>query len=49
MPVVGAVITRSYRYLPGVKSDVLAEVIDKVISPLALPVIIAVKLLEEEE
>jgi predicted Na+-dependent transporter len=45
----GAVITKSYNARPGVRLAVFAAVIDKVISPLALPVMVAVKLLEEDE
>jgi len=42
---VGAVMTKSYKYLPGVKFAVLAAVIAKVISPFAIPVTVVVKLL----
>jgi hypothetical protein len=42
-------MTRSYSILPGVKLPVLAEVIDKVISPFALPVTVAVKLFAVDE
>jgi hypothetical protein len=38
-------ISKSYNARPAVKLDVLAAVIDKVISPLAIPVTVAVKLL----
>jgi hypothetical protein len=38
----GAVIRRSNTERPGVKFAVLAEVIDRVISPFALPVTVAV-------
>ena len=38
------VITRSYKYLPGVKLAVLAAVIERVISPFEIPVTVAVKL-----
>ena len=44
-----AVMTKSYNARPGVRLAVFAAVIDKVISPLALPVMVAVKLLEEDE
>ena len=46
---VGAVITRSYKYLPGVKFAVFAAVIDSVISPFAVPVMVAVKLFAVDE
>jgi predicted Na+-dependent transporter len=42
-------MTKSYNARPGVRLAVFAAVIDKVISPLALPVMVAVKLLEEDE
>jgi hypothetical protein len=45
----GAVITKSYKYLPGVIFAVLAAVIVRVISPFAIPVTVAVKLLATEE
>jgi hypothetical protein len=45
----GAVITRSYKYLPGVKLPVLAAVMAKVISPFAIPVTVVVKLLAVDE
>jgi hypothetical protein len=38
IPLVGAVIRRSNTERPGVKAAVLAAVIDRVISPFALPV-----------
>ena len=41
----GEVISKSYNARPAVKLDVFAAVIDKVISPLAVPVTVAVKLL----
>jgi hypothetical protein len=45
----GAVITKSKRYLPGVKTAVFAAVMDKVISPFAVPVTVAVKLFADVE
>jgi predicted Na+-dependent transporter len=45
----GEVIRRSYNARPGVKFAVLAAVIERVISPFAIPVTVAVKLFAVDE
>lgn len=45
----GEVITRSKSARPGVSVAVFAAVIESVISPLAIPVIVAVRLFAEDE
>jgi hypothetical protein len=45
----GEVITRSYKDRPGIRLAVFAAVIESVISPLAIPVTVAVKLFDVVE